>query len=148
MYLCVPIQVERGDHLTYLFQPQFAAGRAFCASMLDTMLYQSHSKPYIIGLMRQLLGCQQVKDSAYLWKVRYSSTCADNQRLSQPQLLCVSLRCSLQLEVGEELLKLQTYDRLFQRVVTVYHCVPLGLYRTIPLSSCSFFQVTSVTCEY
>ena len=47
-----------------------------------------------------------------------------------------------QLEVGEELLQLQTYDRLFQRVVTVYHYVPLGLYRTVPLSSCPDFQVS------
>ena len=46
-----------------------------------------------------------------------------------------------QLEVGAELLQLQTYDRLFQRVVTVHHCVPLGLNRTVPLSSCPVFQV-------
>ena len=78
--LHIPTQVQRGDHLTYLFQSQFAAGRTFCASMLDTMLYQSHSKPYIIELMGQLLGCQQVKDSAYLWKVRYSEWSCIYQR--------------------------------------------------------------------
>ena len=62
-------QSNRADHLSYLFQPQFAGGRTFCASMLDTMLYQSHFKPYIVDLVRQLLGCQQADDSAYLWKV-------------------------------------------------------------------------------
>lgn len=134
-----PPQVQRGDHLTYLFQPQFAAGRAFCASMLDTMLYQSHSKPYIIELMEQLLGCQQVKDSAYLWKVNYVTM----ETIRGRNLTVCTCPCSLQLEVGEELLKMQTYDRLFQRVVTVYHCVPLGLYRTVPLSSCSVFQVST-----
>jgi hypothetical protein len=103
---------NRADHLSYLFQPQFAGGRTFCASMLDTMLYQSHFKPYIVDLVRQLLGCQQVDNSAYLWK----------------------------LEISEELLQMQTYDRLFQKVVTVHHCVPLGLYRTVPLPSCPVFQ--------
>ncbi len=34
------LQARRTDHLTYLFVPQFAAGLAFCSSMLDTLLYQ------------------------------------------------------------------------------------------------------------
>lgn len=29
-----------GDHMTYMFQPAFAAGNVFTASMLDTLLYQ------------------------------------------------------------------------------------------------------------
>ena len=54
-----------------------------------------------------------------------------------------SLPHSPQLEISEELLQMQTYDRLFQKVVTVHHCVPLGLYRTVPLPSCPVFQVCS-----
>ena len=34
------LQTRRGDHLLYLFLPPFAAGHAFCSSMLDTLLYQ------------------------------------------------------------------------------------------------------------
>ena len=134
--LSLSLQSLRGDHLSYLFQPQFAGGRTFCASMLDTMLYQSHFKPYIVDLVRQLLGCLQVNDSAYLWKVLMSLLMERYCRLS----LSLSLSLS-QLEIGEELSQLQTYDRLFQKVVTVHHCVPLGLYRTVPLPSCPVFQV-------
>ena len=36
----------------------------------------------------------------------------------------------------EELLKLQTYGRLFQRLASTKRLVPLGIYRTVPVTSC------------
>ena len=36
----------------------------------------------------------------------------------------------------EELLKLQTYGRLFQRLASTKQLVPLGIYRTVPVASC------------
>jgi hypothetical protein len=57
------------DHMTYMFRPAFAAGIVFTASMLDTLLYQSYVKPWIITLIEQLLGCQNVNGSGFLWQV-------------------------------------------------------------------------------
>ncbi len=34
------MQFRRSDHLFYLFMPQLAAGRIYCSSILDTLLYQ------------------------------------------------------------------------------------------------------------
>ena len=45
-----------------------------------------------------------------------------------------------QVEVTGELLKLQTYERLFQRLVATQGLVPIGIYRTIPTSSCPEIQ--------
>ncbi|XP_019852945.1 PREDICTED: potassium channel subfamily T member 2-like [Amphimedon queenslandica] len=90
------------DHLTYLFLPQFASSKAFSSSMLDTLLYQSYQKPYIIKLFRQLLGCTQVKGSGFLWKV----------------------------PVNNELAKLHTYVRVFQRLVASFSFTSMALYRT------------------
>ena len=41
-----------------------------------------------------------------------------------------------QVKVTEELLKLRTYERLFQRLVSTQRLVPLGIYRTVPTTAC------------
>ena len=41
----------------------------------------------------------------------------------------------------EELLKLQTYGRLFQRLASTKQLVPLGIYRTVPVASCPEISV-------
>ena len=41
----------------------------------------------------------------------------------------------------EELLKLQTYGRLFQRLASTKQLVPLGIYRTVPVASCPEINV-------
>ena len=41
-----------------------------------------------------------------------------------------------QVKVTEELLKLKTYERLFQRLVSTQKLVPLGIYRTVPTTAC------------
>ena len=57
------------DHMTYMFRPAFASGAVFTASMLDTLLFQSYIKDWIVELVYQLLGCQQVNGSGFLWQV-------------------------------------------------------------------------------
>ena len=72
MYVCMCIwflQARKIDHLTYLFLPQVASGKAFSSSMLDTLLYQAYQKPHIVNVFRQLIGCLQVEKSGFLWKV-------------------------------------------------------------------------------
>ena len=61
----------------------------------------------MIDLVRQLVGCKQTPGSGYL--------------------------CSV--PVDKEMLSLQTYDRVFQRLASTHRAVPLGIYRTIPMSS-------------
>ena len=60
----------------------------------------------MIDLVRQLVGCKQTPGSGYL--------------------------CSV--PVDKEMLSLQTYDRVFQRLASTHRAVPLGIYRTVPMS--------------
>lgn len=50
------IEQEHGSHIAYIFRLPFAAGSVFSASMLDTLLYQSFVKEYMISIVRHLLG--------------------------------------------------------------------------------------------
>ena len=61
----------------------------------------------MIDLVRQLVGCKQTPGSGYL--------------------------CSV--PVDKHMLSLQTYDRVFQRLASTHRAVPLGIYRTVPMSS-------------
>lgn len=36
----------------------------------------------------------------------------------------------------DELMKLQTYGRLYQRLVSTHGQIPLGIYRSVPIDSC------------
>ena len=60
----------------------------------------------MIDLFRQLVGCKQTPGSGYL--------------------------CSV--PVDKEMLSLQTYDRVFQRLASTHRAVPLGIYRTVPMT--------------
>ena len=50
------LEQEQGSHISYIFRLPFAAGSVFSASMLDTLLYQSFVKEYMISIVRHLLG--------------------------------------------------------------------------------------------
>ena len=45
--------------MAYMFRLPFAAGNVFSASMIDTLLYQAFGKPYLIELLRLLIGISQ-----------------------------------------------------------------------------------------
>ncbi|XP_062514893.1 potassium channel subfamily T member 2-like isoform X2 [Corticium candelabrum] len=97
-----PASLSR-DHMTYMFRPAFAAGNVFTASMLDTLLYQSYVKPWIIPLVEQLLGCRQVNGSGFLW----------------------------QIPVDGSLASLKTYGRVCQRLAQKFGLLVFGVYRTV-----------------
>ena len=42
--------------MPYLFRESFASGNVFSMSMLDTLLYQSFTKPYLPDLLKLLMG--------------------------------------------------------------------------------------------
>ncbi|XP_044030818.1 potassium channel subfamily T member 1 isoform X3 [Siniperca chuatsi] len=99
-----PPQKERdkGSNLAFMFRLPFAAGRVFSISMLDTLLYQSFVKDYMILIARLLLGLDTTPGSGYL--------CA--------------------MKVTEEDLWISTYGRLFQKLCSSSAEIPIGIYRT------------------
>uniref|UniRef100_UPI00398F1ED1 potassium channel subfamily T member 1 n=1 Tax=Pristiophorus japonicus TaxID=55135 RepID=UPI00398F1ED1 len=93
---------EKGSNLAFMFRLPFAAGRVFSISMLDTLLYQSFVKDYMIPIARLLLGLDTTPGSGYL--------CA--------------------MKITEEDLWIRTYGRLFQKLCSSSAEIPIGLYRT------------------
>ncbi|XP_012929254.1 potassium channel subfamily T member 1 isoform X3 [Heterocephalus glaber] len=91
---------ENGSNLAFMFRLPFAAGRVFSISMLDTLLYQSFVKDYMITITRLLLGLDTTPGSGYL--------CA----------------------VSEDDLWIRTYGRLFQKLCSSSAEIPIGIYRT------------------
>ncbi|XP_058130880.1 potassium channel subfamily T member 2 isoform X7 [Dasypus novemcinctus] len=93
---------ERGSNLAFMFRLPFAAGRVFSISMLDTLLYQSFVKDYMISITRLLLGLDTTPGSGFL--------------------------CSM--KITEEDLWIRTYARLYQKLCSSTGDVPIGIYRT------------------
>ncbi|XP_062937774.1 potassium channel subfamily T member 1 isoform X4 [Cynocephalus volans] len=93
---------ENGSNLAFMFRLPFAAGRVFSISMLDTLLYQSFVKDYMITITRLLLGLDTTPGSGYL--------CA--------------------MKIGEDDLWIRTYGRLFQKLCSSSAEIPVGIYRT------------------
>ncbi|XP_035246573.1 potassium channel subfamily T member 1 isoform X7 [Anguilla anguilla] len=93
---------DKGSNLAFMFRLPFAAGRVFSISMLDTLLYQSFVKDYMIPIARLLLGLDTTPGSGYL--------CA--------------------MKVSEEDLWIRTYGRLFQKLCSSSAEIPIGIYRT------------------
>uniref|UniRef100_H2LKT6 Potassium sodium-activated channel subfamily T member 1a n=1 Tax=Oryzias latipes TaxID=8090 RepID=H2LKT6_ORYLA len=59
---------DKGSNLAFMFRLPFAAGRVFSISMLDTLLYQSFVKDYMILITRLLLGLDTTPGSGYCQK--------------------------------------------------------------------------------
>ncbi|XP_066094477.1 potassium channel subfamily T member 2 isoform X3 [Saccopteryx bilineata] len=93
---------ERGSNLAFMFRLPFAAGRVFSISMLDTLLYQSFVKDYMISITRLLLGLDTTPGSGFL--------------------------CSI--KITEDDLWIRTYARLYQKLCSSSGDVPIGIYRT------------------
>ncbi|XP_078506411.1 potassium channel subfamily T member 2-like, partial [Lissotriton helveticus] len=93
---------EKGSNLVFMFRLPFAAGKVFSVSMLDTLLYQSFVKDYMISITRLLLGLDSMPGSGFL--------CA--------------------LKVTEEDLWIRSYGRLYQKLCSTSGDIPIGIYRT------------------
>uniref|UniRef100_A0A3Q2E975 Potassium sodium-activated channel subfamily T member 1a n=1 Tax=Cyprinodon variegatus TaxID=28743 RepID=A0A3Q2E975_CYPVA len=93
---------DKGSNLAFMFRLPFAAGRVFSISMLDTLLYQSFVKDYMIVIARLLLGLDTTPGSGFL--------CA--------------------MKITEEDLWIGTYGRLFQKLCSSSAEIPIGIYRT------------------
>uniref|UniRef100_A0A6Q2ZAX0 RCK N-terminal domain-containing protein n=1 Tax=Esox lucius TaxID=8010 RepID=A0A6Q2ZAX0_ESOLU len=93
---------ETGSNMAFMFRLPFAAGRIFSIGMLDTLLYQSFVKDYMISIIRLLLGLDTTPGSGFL--------------------------CCIQ--ISEEDLWIRTYGRLYQKLSSTVGDVPIGIYRT------------------
>ncbi len=65
------IERMKGSQIAYLFRLPFASGSVFSAAMLDTLLYQSFIKPYLINIVRLMIGIDQAPGSGHLSSVRF-----------------------------------------------------------------------------
>ncbi|XP_067598806.1 potassium channel subfamily T member 1 isoform X13 [Pseudorca crassidens] len=111
---------ENGSNLAFMFRLPFAAGRVFSISMLDTLLYQSFVKDYMIPITRLLLGLDTTPGSGYL--------CA--------------------MKVTEDDLWIRTYGRLFQKLCSSSAEIPIGIYRTESHVFSSSESQVSVSVEH
>uniref|UniRef100_A0A3Q3GEW5 Potassium channel subfamily T member 2-like n=1 Tax=Labrus bergylta TaxID=56723 RepID=A0A3Q3GEW5_9LABR len=93
---------EKGSNLVFMFRLPFAAGKVFSVSMLDTLLYQSFVKDYMISIARLLLGLDSMPGSGFL--------CA--------------------MKITEDDLWIRTYGRLYQKLCSSSGDIPIGIYRT------------------
>uniref|UniRef100_A0A8C4DXQ5 Potassium sodium-activated channel subfamily T member 2b n=1 Tax=Dicentrarchus labrax TaxID=13489 RepID=A0A8C4DXQ5_DICLA len=93
---------EKGSNLVFMFRLPFAAGKVFSVSMLDTLLYQSFVKDYMISIARLLLGLDSMPGSGFL--------CA--------------------MKITEDDLWIRTYGRLYQKLCSSNGDIPIGIYRT------------------
>jgi hypothetical protein len=65
---------EPGSNMAYMFRMPFASGHVFSASMIDTLLYQTFGKPFLIELIRLLIGISQTPGSGNLTSVSIGFT--------------------------------------------------------------------------
>ncbi|KAJ8373207.1 hypothetical protein AAFF_G00270400 [Aldrovandia affinis] len=93
---------EKGSNLVFMFRLPFAAGKVFSVSMLDTLLYQSFVKDYMISITRLLLGLDSTPGSGFL--------------------------CTM--KITEEDLWIRNYGRLYQKLCSSTGDIPIGIYRT------------------
>lgn len=91
------------SNLSHIFRLPFAAGQVFSASMLDTLLYQTFVKGYLITFVRLLLGIDAEENSGHLSSIRMKRT---------------------------TLARYRTYGELYQGLCTTTGEIPIALYRT------------------
>lgn len=97
------LQEHMKTTLTHIFRLPFAAGRVFSGSMLDTLLYQTFVKGYLIKFVRLLLGIDAEVNSGHLSSIK----------IKRPTLT-----------------KYRTYGDLYQGLCSLTGEVPVAIYRT------------------
>ncbi|ULT80895.1 hypothetical protein L3Y34_011046 [Caenorhabditis briggsae] len=93
---------KRGSHMPFMFRLPFAQGGVFSANMLDRLLYQAIIKPFVVDLVRLLLGIDQHSDGGYLTSFVITS----------------------------DDLWIRNYGRLYQKLCSSVADIPIGIFRT------------------
>ena len=63
------IEKERSSNTEFFYRSPFASGSVFTESMIDSLLYQTYGKPFLIELIRLLIGLEQNDYSGNLTSV-------------------------------------------------------------------------------
>ncbi|GAB1600252.1 potassium channel subfamily T member 1 [Argonauta hians] len=100
------IASQISSNLCHMFRLPFAAGRVFSASMLDTLLYQSFQKGYLIAFMRLFLGIDSADHSGHLSSIQIRKSTLN---------------------------KLTTYGELYKHLTETVGEIPIALYRSEPI---------------
>ncbi|CAB3401129.1 unnamed protein product [Caenorhabditis bovis] len=93
---------KRGSHMPFMFRLPFAQGGVFSANMMDRLLYQAMIKPFVVDLVRLLLGIDQTSGGGYLTS----------------------------FVITEEDLWIKNYGRLYQKLCSSVADIPIGIFRT------------------
>lgn len=91
------------SNLSHMFRLPFAAGRVFSASMLDTLLYQTFEKGYLIAFVRLLLGIDSSENSGHLSSMRIRKSTLE---------------------------KVTTYGELYNHLCETVGEIPIAIYRS------------------
>lgn len=91
------------SNLSHMFRLPFAAGRVFSASMLDTLLYQTFEKGYLIAFIRLLLGIDSSENCGHLSSMRVRKSTLE---------------------------KVTTYGELYNHLCETVSEVPIAIYRS------------------
>lgn len=97
------LKEEMHSSLTHIFRLPFAAGQVFSCSMLDSLLYQTFVKGYLIKFVRLLLGIDAEKNSGHLSSIKVKRSI---------------------------LAKYRTYGELYKGLCSVTGEIPIAIYRT------------------
>ncbi|XP_060085126.1 potassium channel subfamily T member 1-like [Ylistrum balloti] len=68
------LKEKMSSTLPNLFHQHFAAGKVFSVSLLDSMLYQTFVKRYLINFVRLLIGIETENNAGYLSSIRVNGT--------------------------------------------------------------------------
>lgn len=110
-----------------MFRLPFASGNVFSASMIDTLLYQTFGKPYLIELIRLLIGISQTPGSGNITSVSPYSDLANSKNHRNIQLKTILFQIPLTMDD----MWLSSYGNLYRKLITTTGEIPIGLYRTI-----------------
>ncbi|KAH9513975.1 potassium channel, sub T, member 2 [Bulinus truncatus] len=105
---------KSSPHMDDIFHLPFAGGHVFSASMLDTLLYQTFSKGYLISFIRLLLGIDGEQGSGHLSSILVKKS---------------SVR------------KFQVYGNLYEALCRQTGEIPFAIYRTLPATNSELFGI-------
>jgi hypothetical protein len=100
-----------------MFSESFADGSAFSASMIDTLLYQTFVKDYMIDLIGLAIGLKQTMGSGYLTSVgsgyiHINTITIKNINVHEQHQQAAKVLLTTYVEINEFFLQLRVESRL------------------------------------
>ncbi|XP_075252728.1 potassium channel subfamily T member 2-like isoform X4 [Convolutriloba macropyga] len=117
-----------------LFRPAFVSGSAISTSMLDTLLYQSYVKPYIISVIYLLIGLKQNAGSGTLIFRVVGETCGNinNGNSNNRTVGGGGDDDSSGSDSRTESFSM-SFSEYYQEMIEKYFEIPIGIYRSMEI---------------